>query len=154
VTNPFSTSLRRDPRDSRGLKERIEAVVLERLEEAIDTACLDLLVELRRARKLAAPAADRAEDRAEFEGLVQALVGRLDASITPSRGAEERDRLVSKPPGPTDARGRLLAVQVARAKIMPDYWQRFETVKEEFSAEVRGRPAARPGLLHRLLGFR
>jgi hypothetical protein len=152
VTNPFGTSLRRDPGDPRGLRERIDTVILERLEEAVDAACLDLLVERRRARKLPVPAADRAEDRAEFENLVRAFVGRLDASIAPSLGAEDRTRLTSKLPEPADALARLFAIQVALAKLVPDYWQRFESLKEEFSAEERGRAPGRLGLFRRLCG--
>src|SRR5207253_2797093 len=61
----FSTSLRRDPGQPRDLAARIEAELRERIEEAVDLACLDALVKWRRARGLPAPAADSVRDRAE-----------------------------------------------------------------------------------------
>jgi hypothetical protein len=48
------------------LATRIETEIRERLEEAIDAACLDALVRARQANQLPAPAADSAQDRAEF----------------------------------------------------------------------------------------
>jgi len=152
MTNPFGTSLRRDPADPRGLRDRIEAVLLERLEEAVDTACLELLVEARRARNLPPPVADSAEDRAEFERLVRVFLGRLKASITAGLGVEERRHLAPAPPGTRDEGARLLAVQVSLARLLPDYWQRFEAVKNEFAAEQTLPPRGRGGLLGRLFG--
>lgn len=152
MTNPFGTSLRRDPADPRGLRERIEAVLLERLEEAVDTACLELLVEARRARNLPPPVAGSTEDRAEFDRLVHAFLGRLEASITAGLGAEERRRLGPAPPGARDEGARLLAVQVSLARLLPDYWQRFEMVKNELAAEQTRPPRGRGGLLGRLFG--
>jgi hypothetical protein len=149
MTNPFGTSLRRDPADPRGLRDRIEAVLLERLEEAVDTACLELLVEARRARNLPPPVADSAEDRAEFERLVRMFLRRLTASITAGLGVEERRHLA---PGARDEGSRLLAIQVSLARLLPDYWQRFEAVKNEFAAEQTRPPRGRGGLLGRLFG--
>ncbi len=155
MTNPFGTSLRRDPADPRGLRDRIEAVILERLEEAVDTACLELLVEVRRARSLPPPVADSAEDRAEFDRLVLGFLGRLETSVTSGLAAEELRRLAPAPPGARDEASRLLAVQVSLARLLPDYWQRFEAGKNEFAAEQkRLPPPGRGRLLGRLFGAR
>lgn len=146
----FGTSLRRDPEDRRGLRERIDALVLERLEEAVDTAGLDLLAELRRLRREPPPVADSAEDRAEFQALVAGLLARLEAAIAAGLDADARGRLA--PPEAADPGARGLAVQAALAKLLPDYWQRFESVRDEFAAEQKRLAAARPGLLGRLFG--
>ena len=78
MRTPFGTSLRRDPGDARGLKARIDALILERLEEAIDAASLDLLVRIRRAGGRPLPVAESSEDREEFLALVLAFLRRLD----------------------------------------------------------------------------
>ncbi|PYN10351.1 MAG: hypothetical protein DME06_14305 [Candidatus Rokuibacteriota bacterium] len=152
MTRPFGTSLRRDPGDPRGLRARIEAVLIERLEEAVDAACLEVLVEVRRARNLPPPVADDAEDRAEFDRLVRAFLGRLEAAVTVGLGAEERGRLAPAAPSTGAGPARLLADQAALATRLPDYWQRFETVKNEFAAEQTGFPPGRGGRSGRLLG--
>jgi len=150
VSRPFGTSLRRDPGDPRGLRARIEAVLLERLEQAVDAACLELLVEARRARNLPPPVADDVEDRAEFDRLVGAFLGRLEASMRVGLGDEEGGRLASAAAGAGTA--RLLADQASLATRLPDYWQRFETVKSEFAAEQKGLPPDRGGRRGRLSG--
>jgi len=150
VSRPFGTSLRRDPGDPRGLRARIEAVLLERLEQAVDAACLELLVEARRARNLPPPVADDVEDRAEFDRLVGAFLDRLEASMRVGLGDEERSRLASAAPSAGTA--RLLADQASLATRLPDYWQRFETVKTEFAAEQKGLPPDRGRRRGRLSG--
>ena len=148
----FGTSLRRDPGDSRGLKARIDALIMERLEEAIDAGCLDLLVQIRRERGRPLPVADNADDRAEFLALVLAFLGRLDTVITSGLTEDQRGRLTPPPGGATDDAARLMAVQVSLAKLVPDYWQRFEVVKDEFASEQKQAWAARAGFLLRLFG--
>ena len=141
MSTPFGTSLRRDPSDPRGLKERIDALVRERLEDAIDTVCLDLLVERRRAHGRPMPAGGRAEDRGEFDGLVATFLGRLEASLAAELPDAERRRLAAGGAEPADETRRLIAVQVSLSKRLPDYWQRFEETKNAFS---RARLAAAP----------
>ncbi len=152
MSAPFSTSLRRDPGDARGLKARIDALILERLEEATDAACLDLLAQIRRARGRPLPVADSTDDRAEFLALVLAFLGRLDTAVTSGLTEDQRGRLTPPPGGATDDAARLIAIQVSLAKLMPDYWQRFEAVKDEFALEQKQVWAARPGFLWRLFG--
>ena len=124
-----------EPRDP--LAVRVDAEVRQRLEEAVDYACLEAMVAARRARGLPPPITDNADDRREFEHGVLAFLSRLERELAPlatspprlPRGADESD-------GET---GRLLAVQVTLAKSLPDYWQRFDTVRAAWLADG-GRP--------------
>ncbi len=116
-----------------GLGERIEAAVEERLEEAVEFVCMDLLVQLRRAHGRPAPAAKSAGDRQEFQGLVRAWLLHLRGALLDGLPPEE----VQKVSRAEEARGReeiprLLAGQVALARGLPDYWQRFETLSAAF----------------------
>jgi hypothetical protein len=147
----------RHPDRSHDLDTRIEHEVRERLEEAIDFVCLEALVKARQARGLPAPAADNTADRAEYTQNVLAFLRLLQAEIPP--------------PDPTcragggDEQQRLLAAQVAYARRLPDYWQRFEALSARFLAEPSGGVGGRPepptssssegrGLLARLFGRR
>ena len=130
----MSTSLRRDPDDPRGLGERIEAAVAERLEEAVEFVCMDLLVQLRRAHGRPAPVAKNASDRQEFQGLVSEWLRHLRGALLDSLPPEN----VQKVSQAEETRGRdeiprLLAGQVALARTLPDYWQRFETLSAAFT---------------------
>ena len=130
----MSTSLRRDPDDPRGLGERIEAVVTERLEEAVEFVCMDLLVQLRRAQGRPAPVAKSASDRQEFQGLVREWLLHLRGALLDGLLPEDIRRVSQA----EEARGReeiprLLAGQVALARALPDYWQRFETLRAAFA---------------------
>jgi len=138
----FATSLRRDPDDPRGLLERIDAQVRERVEEALDFFLLDLLVQLRRARGRRAPVEGNSRDRREFEGLAREFLLALEAECGP--GAS---------PTPTAAPdlAALVGRQVGYARTQPDYWQRFDRAKERFRA-ARLEAAGRPSLLRRLFG--
>ena len=147
----MSTSLRRDPDDPRGLGERIEAVVTERLEETVEFVCMDLLVQLRRAQGRPAPVAKSASDRQEFQGLVREWLLHLHGALLDGLLPEE----VRKVSQAEEARGReeiprLLAGQVALARALPDYWQRFETLRAAFVETRLSAPPASPGFLGRL----
>ncbi len=134
----------RHPDRSHDLDTRIEHEVRERLEEAIDFVCLDALVRTRRARALPAPVADNAADRAEYAQHVLAFLRLLQAEVPP--------------PDPTcragggDEQQRLLAAQVAYARALPDYWQRFEALGARFLAEPSPSGGERCGVLARLFG--
>lgn len=150
MSTPFDTSLRRDPDDPRGLVERIEALVRERIEEAVEFVCMDLLVQLRRAHGRPAPAADSAGDREEFRGLVRELLRHLRQAYVEGLGPEDL-RKVSQA---EDAQGRdevprLLAGQTALARLLPDYWQRFDALKTAFTQTRLSAPPPRPGLFDR-----
>jgi hypothetical protein len=136
MRTPFGTSLRRNADDPRRLWERIDAQIAERIEDALDSACLDLMVELRRAHDLPMPVATSARDRGEFDGLVGALLDRLGA-LTADLTAEQRTRLPQAPAATSSVRARALALQVDLAKLLPDYWTRFDQLRIDFANERR-----------------
>lgn len=151
MSTPFNTSLRRHPGDPRGLVEQIDALVKERLEEAVEFGCLDLLVQSRRVHRRPAPEKDSEKDRQEFQALVRELLiylrGELREGLTP----EDLQKISQA----EDAQGgqelpRLLAGQTALARMLPDYWQRFETLKTAFTRARLSPPPPRPSLLDRL----
>jgi hypothetical protein len=124
-----------EPRDP--LAVRIDAEVRQRLEEAVDYACLEALVAARRARGLPPPVTDNADDRREFERGVQAFLSRLERELAPSGPHPPR--------GPDESEGeagRLLAVQLTLAKSLPNYWQRFDAVRTAWLTDggLGGRP--------------
>jgi len=135
----------RHPDRAHDLHTRIEHEVRERLEEAIDFVCLDALVRTRQARGLPAPAADNPADRAEYTAHVLALLRLLDAEMPPTPDA---------PPSSGGAveEARLLSAQVARARTLPDYWQRFEAICARYLAEPAASGGERRSVLARLFG--
>ncbi len=142
MSTPFGTSLRRDPGDPRGLGERIEALLTERIEEAVEFICMDLLVQLRRARGRPAPEAGNASDRQDFQALVREFLLSLRAGFFEGLTPEDRQKVTRA----EEARGgeeipRLLAGQVALARSLADYWQRFEALRASF---VQARLSAPP----------
>ncbi len=151
MSTPFNTSLRRDPDDPRGLGERIEALIRERIEEAVEFIAMDLLVQLRRAHGRPALEAGSPGDRAEFQELVQDLLRHLrrecseglapDAlgKVSQAEVAQGREELA-----------RLLAGQTALARLLPDYWQRFEVSKGDFARARLTAPPPRASFLARL----
>jgi hypothetical protein len=134
----------RHPDRSHDLSTRIEYEVRERLEEAIDFVCLDALVRARQERSLPAPAADSTADRAEYAQYVIAFLRLLDAEISLPDRAERA--------GNGDEQTRLVAAQVALARSLPDYWQRFEALSARFLADPVPSGGERLGVLARLFG--
>ena len=155
MSRPFNTALRRGTGEPRDLIARVDAEVRGRIAEAVDFVCLEAMVQSRHAGGLAAPAADSASDRAEFDRRVETFLTRLADAMRTSLDAEQRRSLAAARDG-GDRLDQLVAVQVALAKLLPDYWQRFEQVRVTYAAEVGGpAPASgrdRPGWLDRLLG--
>ena len=142
---PFPTSLRRNSGDTRSLSERIDAQLSERIEEACDFFCLDLLIQLRKARGLAAPETDNPRDREEFKGLTQEFLVDL--------GKESRGWLDPKAKAPEETQSsHPLGLQVFLAKTLPDYWQRFDQATQAFANARLTEPLAPKGFLNRLLG--
>jgi hypothetical protein len=131
----------RHPDRSADLRARIEFEVRERLEEALDYICLDALVRDRKARGLPPPAADNPADRRAYGDNVLALLDRLGRELAADLSPEERRRVdTAEAIGDEQARG--LAMQVALARRLPDYWQRFEAISTRFLAEI---PRVRDG---------
>lgn len=141
MDNPFrTTGLRHGTADPRGLLERIDAQLAERIEEAVEMAALHLLVELRKRRSQPAPEGDSRADREEFEALAADLFAYL---------AEAFD---TEAPRGDSGRAQHLRGQVALARRLPDYWQRFEAHRAAHAEARLTSPPAPPGLLKRLFG--
>ena len=152
----------RHPDRSHDLDARIEFEVRERLEEAVDYVCLDALVQARRSQGLPPPAADNPDDRRAYTANVLAFLDLLRHELSAELSAEDRGKL----PAPTadgDPQTALIAVQVALARRLPDYWQRFEAVQARYlaspvpptaDAETVGSRGESRGLLARLFGRR
>src|SRR5262249_7799863 len=125
--------------------------------EAVDFACLEAIVHSRQARGLPAPLPDNARDRAEFDASVDAFLARLGDEIPTALTAEQRESFTAAVGRATGERlPRPVAAQAALARLLPDYWQRFEEVGEAWAAEVGAGPPPlgrdRPRWLDRLLG--
>ena len=151
MSTPFDTSLRRDPHDPRPLAERIEALVRERIEEAVEFVCMDLLVQLRRAHSRPSPQAGNASDREEFQRLVRDLLLHLRAAFADGLPSEDLQKVsqAEDTHGPGEV-SRLLAGQTFLARTLPDYWRRFETFRGAFTHVRLSAPSPRPGLFDRL----
>jgi hypothetical protein len=164
VTHPFfSTSFRRDPHQPQDLHARIDAQLVERIEEAVDFICLDALVQARRAHGLPEPVADSDQDRAEFTASVRAFLTRLNDTLLAALPAEQRRRL-RLDPAAERAEPVQLKMQAFLARELPDYWQRFDAIRVTYTAEYvaaaqpmrDGRPSGgeRRNTLRRLFGHR
>ena len=143
----------RHPNRSDDLVARIEFEVRERLEEAVDYVCLEALVRERRTRGLPPPAADSPDDRRAYTANVLTFLRLLRHELTAAPSTDEPPKA-----GGTDSSGdeqaRLIVVQVALARALPDYWQRFEAVSERYLARPEPSSGESRGLLARLFGRR
>src|SRR5436853_661412 len=145
------------PDRSHDLGTRIEVEVRERLEEAVDYVCLDALVRTRRARGLPPPVADNDADRREYTVHVRAFLALLERDLAGGLDPERRRKLPAAESG-GDESARLMSVQVALARLLPDYWQRFDEARSRYLAEpaspppVGGSGGEGRGLLARLFG--
>jgi hypothetical protein len=131
----------RHPDRSADLRARIEFEVRERLEDALDYVCLNALVQDRKARGLPPPAADNPADRRAYSDNVLALLDRLRQELAAELSPDERRR-TGDPGTAGDEQARGIAAQVALARRLPDYWQRFDAISTRFLAEM---PAATDG---------
>jgi hypothetical protein len=136
--------------DPRRLRERIQAQLYERIEEAVEMASLALLVELRRRQGRPAPEEASEVDRREFQANAETLLVHLRETFHSSLTPEQRAALARAEAGARTARERLLLGQVFLARLLPDYWQRFEALQ---AAHAEARLGAPPpaGWLTRLL---
>jgi hypothetical protein len=137
--------------DARGLVERIEVQLRERIEEAAEMAALKLMVDLRAETGRPAPESTSAADRAEFQASTRALLARLREAFLTDLPGELRPRLDAAEAAAADEPARLLAAQVFLARQLADYWQRLERYQRD-DAERRLAEARRPGWLKRLFG--
>ena len=79
--------------DPRGLIERIHAQLRERIQEAVEMAGLELMVELRRRHGRPAPDTTSAADRREFEDSARALLEHLRAAFGGDLSPDQRKAL-------------------------------------------------------------
>lgn len=114
------------------LAARVDAELRERIEEAVEFVCLDALVQGHRAGGRPAPVAESARDREEFRRSVVAFLERLRVTLAESVTDEQRRKLGAALADSGGDADRLLTVQVALAKELPDYWQRFDAVRAAY----------------------
>jgi len=153
MSRPFDTSLRRGSGEPRDLMARVDAEVRDRIGEAVDFVCLDAMVRARSSTGRPAPAADSPRDRAEFDRRVETFLARLEEAMLPALDSEQRQAVTGAPRPGADRLAQLIDVQLALAKRLPDYWQRFDQVRAAYAGEA-GPPSGsdRPRWLDRLLG--
>jgi hypothetical protein len=137
--------------DPRGLVERIEAQIRERLEEALEMAGLKLLVELRARHGRPAPVDSSEVDRREFASLTGDLLTHVSAAFHDELEEPDRRDLDRAESGAQSERERLLAGQVFLARRRPDYWQRLESYQAAYAKARLEAPAGR-SWLGRLFG--
>ena len=153
MDNPFKTTgLRHGTEDPRGLIERIDAQLAERIEEAVEMAALHLLVELRKRHNRPAPETDSRADREEFKALAEDLLVYLGRAFDADFPAERRPGLERARAEGADPRARELRGQVFLARQLPDYWQRLETHRAAHAEAHLTAPPPPASFLKRLLG--
>jgi hypothetical protein len=136
--------------DARGLMDRIQEQLRDRIEEAIEMAALKLMVDLRAATGRPVPDSTSNADRAEFEAGARALLGWLRDAYVAELPPDLRPSFAEVESTAGDA-ARLLTGQVWLARRLPDYWQRFEGYQRRY-AELRLADPGAPGWLKRLFG--
>lgn len=151
MDNPFrTTGLRHGADDPRGLRERIEAQLTERIDEAVEMAALHLLVELRKRHDRPAPEGDSREDRDEFAALTADLLDYLGEAFEAELNPDQRRELDRARAGGADGRARGLRAQVFLSRQLPDYWQRFEAHRAAHAGLRLAAPDRPGGFLKRL----
>jgi hypothetical protein len=152
MDNPFETTgLRHAKDDPRGLIERIDAQLAERIEEAVEMAALHLLVELRKRHNRPAPETDSRADREEFQALAADLLAYLGRAFEAGLSPEHRSRLARARAGGADPRARELLAQIFLARQLPDYWQLFEAYRATHAELRLALPLQPTGFFKRLL---
>lgn len=127
---PFTNAYHGGSGERLDLGARIDVELRTRIEDAVDFACLDAMVRERDARGAPAPVADDPHDREEYGNRVSAFLDRLHIEIVSALSGEQRRHLgVSPAPARNRDVTAALAVQMALAKELPDYWQRFDAVR-------------------------
>jgi hypothetical protein len=132
---PFRTR----PGQPRDLLALIEGELRERLADAVDAVSLEVMVRRRRSQRLSEPIADNEGDREEFTAGVRTFLERLRADLLPALSADQRTKAAEAASrAGADPLAHLMAAQVALARELPDYWQRFEAVRLAFTGECAG----------------
>ena len=137
--------------DPRTLAERIDAQLRERIQEAVELAALELMVEHRRRLGRLAPETSNDADRREFEATARDLLAHLRGAFWAHLTTEQRAELQRAEARVAEPH-RLLTSQTALARQLPDYWQRFETYRADFAQARLGGPSRRRGWIARLFG--
>jgi hypothetical protein len=144
---------RTPPGQPRDLQALIEMEMRERIREAADHVSLDVMVRRRQRGGLPAPSPDSATDREEFEAGVAAFLQHLVGALTASLPVEDRRRVDEAASRAGEERTtRLVAAHVVLARTLPDYWQRFDAVRQAYRGEEHASGGDRRGLLGRLFG--
>ena len=138
--------------DARGLLERIEAQLCERIDEAIEMAALKLMVDTRAQAGRPSPESTSAADRAEFESTARALLIRLRERFLAELPVVLRPQYDQAEAAAADDAARPLVGQVFLARRLPDYWQRFERYQQADAQDRLADPARPGGWLRRLFG--
>jgi hypothetical protein len=150
-----SGAFRHQHHDPRGLRERIDAQLRDRLEEAVEHRSLAVLVEHRREEGRPAPDPASPTDRREWEAATLRLLSHLRRAFEATLDPDERARLSDAERPHPQGRERLLAGQVHLARTLPDYWQQLERYQAAFgSGNAPLRPPDESGWLRRLFGGR
>ena len=137
--------------DPRGLIERINAQLRERIEETVEMAGLELMVERRRRLGRQPPESSSAADRREFEETARELLAHLRDAFHGEITSEQCAELERTEAGAEESE-RLLTGQALLARRLPDYWQRFEAYRAGYARSSLDAPARKGGWLGRLLG--
>ena len=152
TSGPFRGAFPHQHGDPRTLRERIDAQIAERIEEAVEMAGLELMVEIRKRESRPAPEDTSPSDRDEFRAIVDGFLKHLEEAFHATLPAADARALEEARPASPDARSRLYAGQVFLARRLPDYWQRFEAHRIAF-AEIRlATLGGSAGWLKRLFG--
>ena len=149
-SNPFRGAFPHQHRDPRGLAERIEAQLAERIAEAVDMAALKLMVELRQHHGRPAPETSNDADRQEFERLSADVLAHLHGAFQTELSGADRAELDRAEAVAKDLRERYLSGQVLLARRLSDYWQRFEIHQAQFAESRLAAPPKKDGWLTRL----
>ena len=138
--------------DPRGLVERIEAQLRERITEAADMAGLKLMVDLRQRQGRPAPETSSDADRREFEQIVASLLTHLRDAFAGELPVDQRAQFEKAEHAQSRPPEKLLAGQVFLARRLPDYWQRFEAYVAEYEKARLDAPASASGWLSKFFG--
>jgi hypothetical protein len=148
--DPLSGAFPHQHHDPRGLRERIDAQLRERIEEAVEMAGLKLMVELRQQHRRPAPETSSDADRREFEQIATDLLLHLHDAFRAELRAEEQTELDRVEAAAQRPREAALSGHVFLAGRLPDYWQRFDHHQAAYARAQLEAPGPRRGWLGKL----